>query len=491
MNFKKVKKMLTIPKDVDAKGIVVRTLDHKYYLRPWTLRFIDPYINVEFQTYMRRIQLERLRFVCVLMLMVPFYIGVISRASHLVDDFITQQNTRVNVNYALKIFAISYVCVSLTIFCAVHSRFAYVFNLNALTVIFLVAILTVQTVVLSYTFDIKTPDRADGAERNVNTMMQFGSAYKLLYRAFPLGTTVLCIYVCVCSILILDIIAWYVVVGACTLILVFILYESYIICGHDFRLIHEYFDVGISVRFMIQTLLNIPFDTLIYENKQKHMPTAERYIMQQLSDYYSNSQNYTFKDHPLYQVLNLGRVTPYRSSVFDLATYNMEMTLQCVSVWPMFVVLLTYVVYQHNLSMRTIFILTRVRSNKDAPRKLDCGIRLRELTDVHITNEDQRVAANNLIENKKSSTNTDSSGNEILNERMRELENLTSLEDLNEMAERLSEIGTNNECDTCRVSIVSEDKHDGSVKNTVSSIVLPRAHQYTQSIASESIAEEG
>ena len=60
-----IRNLLKIPNDNDANGIVIRILNHKYYLYSYTLRFIDPYIEVEYNMSLRRKSLLRLSNICI------------------------------------------------------------------------------------------------------------------------------------------------------------------------------------------------------------------------------------------------------------------------------------------------------------------------------------------------------------------------------------------------------------------------------------------
>ena len=484
----KLTRLLNIPTDYDARGIVVRTLDHKYYLRSWTLRFIDPYVNVEFQTYMRKVQLHRLRVICVLMLCVPIYIGVISKHDDVTHEYAIRDYMHFDVEAILYAVSGFYVFLLAGAFVAIHTRVAYAINIQLVFTCLVCATLGTQSILLSYAFDVFVPDDSPIEIKRNLSLIQFGSAYNLLYRAFPLGTCVLCIYVCLATMLIVDIMMWYVVVAVCTFVLVFTLYESHLVTHVDFRILHEYFDAGLTTRHIISSMIDIPHDELMLGNP-KYLRQIEAFILEKQEGYrlavVTNTSAYSFDQHPLYQTLKVGGVTPYIGSVFDTATLDNAMTKQIAWVWMIFIAVMTFVIYQYNLSMRTIFILTRVRSNKDAPRNLDGGIRLQELAEAHIGSEDRAIAASNLETNKKTSTTTDSSGNECVDERVKELELMTSLVQL-EMGERLSQLGTVKEADTTsapneRASSVASDSLSAFARTLV-----PRT--YTESVQSGDVS---
>ena len=475
------KTKIKIPIDEDARGIVVRMLDHKYYLHPWTLRFIDPYVNVEFQTYMRRIQLKRLRVVCFIALMIPFYIGIFTKKSSIPSEFAIDEFSRFNIDTILAAISISYL-ISLTgILVLIHSRAAYVVNVPVASACILCALISMQTILLSYSFDIQIPDTASTVIKKNNVPIWFGSAYNLLYRAFPMGTCMMCVYSCISVAVTVDIMTWYVVVAVVTLGQAFMLYEAHVVCGRDFSLLHEYFDAGITTRHIIGQMMNIPHDALILDKPAEYLPLAAKYITASLNAYVANSTAYTLDSHPLYQVLKIGLVTPYKSSVFDAASFDATMRKQTTIVWFMFVTIMTFVVYQYNRSMRTIFILTRVRSNKDAPRNLDGGIWLQELTEAHIGCADIQITSNNLAANKKSSSNTDSSGNECVDDSIKELDIMSSLEQLG-WGDRLSQLGCIDEKTSPPNELASITSAGDSLLDAAMNIV---PNKYTQSVGDD------
>ena len=479
--WKKLKKLLKIPTDSDARGIVVRTLYHKYYLRPWTLCFIDPYVNVEFQTYMRRIQLERLRVVCVLSCAIPIYIGFVTTRSTIPSDLGLDEFMRFDLDAILAAVSTSYVVVLVGLLAAIHTRAAYVVNMPVAAACMIGALLSAQTILLSYSFEIHFSDTAGAETKKHRTPIWFSSAYNLMYRAFPMGTCMICIYVCFSVAVTVDVMAWYVMVSVCTLVQMFMLYEAHVVCGHDFRLLHEYFDAGITTHHIIGRMMGIPHDALVLGHPSKYLPLAARYITATTDAYCSNASAHTLDANPLYNVLQKGLVTPYANSVFDAASFDGSMRKQVIMVWVMFVAVMTHVVHQYNLSMRTIFILTRVRSNKDVPRNLDGGVRLQDLTAEHVDSQDRQIVANNLITARKSSTENDSSGNECVDERVKELELMATLEDL-EMGERLSQLGSVVEETSAPNERAPSVATSGGLAAFAQSLVPP---SYTQSVKSD------
>ena len=67
-------KIPSIPKDNDAKGIVVRVLSFEYYLKSFWLTFKDPYIEVEYQISTRRMRLKQSIYLSLLMIVFGIYI---------------------------------------------------------------------------------------------------------------------------------------------------------------------------------------------------------------------------------------------------------------------------------------------------------------------------------------------------------------------------------------------------------------------------------
>lgn len=56
-----IRRIWMLPNDENASGIVVRVLNHTYYMETWTLKFKDPFMEVEYDLTMRRKRMCKLR----------------------------------------------------------------------------------------------------------------------------------------------------------------------------------------------------------------------------------------------------------------------------------------------------------------------------------------------------------------------------------------------------------------------------------------------
>ena len=419
-------KWLKIPIDRDARGIVVRTLDHKYYLRPWTLRFIDPYVHVEFQTYMRRVQLERLRATCVLLLCICAYL--ISNADTRASDD-ESEYVRISPNAIIYGVFAAYLTVAIGTVAVIHSRYAYTINVPAANAAAMLVAGAVQIILLCSSFDAQVPHGVTSKQYHEVQHVRFASAYNMLYRGFPAGMLIFLAIASIVSVCTLDIVAWYVLALGASACLFYMMYSVHVTCSHDFSALGESYQIGLATSGVIKKILHAPPDATLFTT----------YADANVTELVAGMSGWGI--HVVIGAVNQARSSALPPSVFDVASAIPFVLKQVAFGWLLMIASLTRVVYQHQLAMRTIFILTRVRSNKDAPRNLDGGIRLQELTEAHVGTEDRAIAANNLNANKKSSTDTDSSGNECVDERVKELELMATLEDL-EMGERLSKLGT-------------------------------------------------
>lgn len=79
-------KLPKIPQDEDAAGIVIKVLSFEYYLKPFWLTFIDPYIEVEYQISTRRIRLEHSIYLSILMMLHGVFIFIYPMLVNISDN---------------------------------------------------------------------------------------------------------------------------------------------------------------------------------------------------------------------------------------------------------------------------------------------------------------------------------------------------------------------------------------------------------------------
>lgn len=83
--LKRIQRMYQIPKDEDATRIIVRKINHRYYLHMHTMRFTDPYMEVEYNLARQRSKLYFLSNICVLMVVFSCVMHAINRMFNVVE----------------------------------------------------------------------------------------------------------------------------------------------------------------------------------------------------------------------------------------------------------------------------------------------------------------------------------------------------------------------------------------------------------------------
>lgn len=116
--------MLSIPKDEDAAGIIVRTINHRYYLHLHTMRFMDPYIEVEYNISRRRSNVQMLSNICVCMLAFSCMVEFVNRYLTTIKMVLTEG---IDPHFVTRIYAMTIGIIHLIIFGMIRVRYiAYV-----------------------------------------------------------------------------------------------------------------------------------------------------------------------------------------------------------------------------------------------------------------------------------------------------------------------------------------------------------------------------
>lgn len=117
-------KWLSIPKDEDAAGIIVRTINHRYYLHLHTMRFMDPYIEVEYNISRRRSNVQMLSNICVCMLAFSCMVEYVNEYLTTIEMAMTGG---IDPHFVTSIYAMTIGIIHLVIFGLIRVRYiAYV-----------------------------------------------------------------------------------------------------------------------------------------------------------------------------------------------------------------------------------------------------------------------------------------------------------------------------------------------------------------------------
>tara|TARA_B110000483_G_scaffold228800_2_gene292035 strand:- start:3449 stop:4756 length:1308 start_codon:yes stop_codon:yes gene_type:complete len=143
---------MQIPDDKEAHGLVVRLINHKYYLYAISLKFKDPYLEVEYDLCTRSVKLHHLRVSSIVATVFSCVLWVWNR--NLVSDITPTGNfSKADPSSFVNVLWGSMFCIFfVTFFGAQFSRWSYGMNWNYFCSIFLLLWLLINSFYLSLTF---------------------------------------------------------------------------------------------------------------------------------------------------------------------------------------------------------------------------------------------------------------------------------------------------------------------------------------------------
>lgn len=334
----------SLPADHDAKGIVVRVLNRKYYLRPFSLHFIDPYIEVEYNLSKRRADLQRVLVICALC--VAICLGQVTSTIISMDP---QEITKISaVDVRSVNIAVALVIALVSISIAGFVRFGigtYKINwvyLHACLVF--VALLVQEKIWLDFFVNVRRVPHAlhsfSSHVADVNFKIKVSAALEVFYRSLPMLVLMINLVVCTLYTQVVSFIE-YIVISGCygTLTIAFSLYIETVVSG--------YFEKDGIVAY-VQS---------------------------------GDGTNYTW-------VEELG--------VLKLGTRLRTQTIHIGICWCIVTASITTCLRANNMHSREIFILKRVRSDKDQRRVDEGGLCIQAERQAHEDTRDAEIVLNNI-----------------------------------------------------------------------------------------------
>ena len=379
-----VRWLISIPPDDDAKGIVVRVLNHKYYLRSYTLRFLDPYIEVEYNLSIRRARLQQLVYVCGGTTLVCSYVILFTHAYMDRNEVLALSSTDVHTVNTVACFTI--IGISLVVLgCIRVPKIAYRMNwVYTYTFVVWVIVLVQEKLWIDFFVNVRLEAYAlhmsyyeENRVNYVNFMIKNSMLQQIMYRALPMVTFIVNKMICVLSISVLHFIE-YVVLTACygCVTMAFVLYMR--------SIASQYFDNDPIIQYMRT------HDTALPETAM--MPP-----------------NLTLPEsHGHFGQLDAG----FARSQYDYDYYLERQTRYIIVYWFILMFCIVWHVRHRDRMHRENFILKRVRSNKDARRVDDGGIRIVAAMDAQEKESEGGIIKNNLrlLKTTPTSLSSDTSG---------------------------------------------------------------------------------
>ena len=394
-------KLPTIPDDDDAKGIVVRVISYEYYLKKFWLTFIDPYIEVEYQISIRR---ERL----ITLLFISFY-HFIFGLHNLLANHIYTANINKDFAHLYYIFGAIWIFIAFsTVILLFQKNISSIINLPYLS-IGVSLFMSCTFIFLTFREMITIPDIIN--EMNFKVSID---VYKFMSQVISGNNNIFSIYLINILIqfllftFILDVRNFMIFGGSFTFFVCFLFYFMFANFKYDFKELYD----GFGWR------LGIFFHPIIVGFLKKDLNLEQAYM--QVSKIVNGTEILQEQ---------IKTVMPYKNSIFNLSDNYYNLMKNYIYIWILYSCILFFIVYTNEKKLRADFILRRIRSDKDKPRNLEIGIKVKSLNDINRTEEENIICANNLNRwKKKSDKDSDES---IIN--LSEIESDINKIDLNEM----------------------------------------------------------
>jgi len=352
--------LLKIPKDEDAKGIVVRTINHKYYLHLHTLRFIDPYIEVEYNLSQRRNNLRILSNICIFMIIFSIIVEIM--------NYLYLNNESIHMNHFYKstfivthIFSIILGSIYLFIYFILRLRkFVYIVDWCSIAVI--ISLLWV----VMYNFIINKIISLSLASYSESFMTKHFIGVHVLYFAKPLTS-------CIMNIL--------------------FFYTMKNICTYP-KLLFMSFIQSISI-----ITINLLFNNSNW-NTNHDIDVFMSSTSPHISINYETNTNNTFS----FLETNDQNASSYLKTFYDIRYFLNYHFYLILTLWIIFITTTLVMSRNHEILSRENFILKRVKSDKDTRNIDDGGLVISSVSDLDVINE-------NIKKVKMPSTESDPSNN--------------------------------------------------------------------------------
>ena len=344
--------LLKIPKDEDAKGIVVRTINHKYYLHLHTLRFIDPYIEVEYNLSQRRENLRILSNICIFLIIFACIIIILNNIFYDTEQLNLNNEMYKFTNISSIILGVIY----LFILCIIRFSTMMVYLVDWCSVAIIIGMLwvSIYPFVIYKIITINLALFSDSfTEKHIIGMY-------VLYTALPFT---LCY---------LNIVFFYILKNICT-------YPKMV--------------------FMcfIQTLFFITINIMFINNNWNHATDIDEYHNLGL-----NQSSTTYPDTQMIQIYNYNKLLLY--SIYNISYYLKRGLILITTFWIMFTSSTIILSRNHEILSKENFILKRVKSDKDTRKFDDGGLVISSISDLDVIND-------NIDKVKLPSTESDPSNN--------------------------------------------------------------------------------
>jgi len=443
-------KFPSIPKDDDAKNIVVRVLSFEYYLRPFWLTFKDPYIEVEYQISTRRMRLKQSIYNSIFMMFIGFYILTVAICNEKIPIIpkIIYYSTNNTIRYLL-LYIITGITMIIT--SIIQIIIVYIKSINNIFNWPILFIIKNTLIMLVFFFFIIDSFSTINYDKNLSTM---GNDFKKYMYIFETGLNqTISIFMNIMFILtlinihILNIQQYLILILIHTSFLVIFILRYYnLVLSTDFT--NLYHNMGWRIGgVLIHDIWNNKID-----NSNSAMVVRNTKIMLSKKEITEN-------------------IWPYEDSIFNINIYLWNTIKIYILLWINLVLFLFYVIYTREKGLRADFILRRVQSNKDEPRNLESGIKIQSFINTNETQEDQQIILDNLNRWKKDSClNSSINQNFVIEVDLEEKE--SAIDDLN-----LMEIGS--ALDGKSVKSFNSDNSFIRNKNNIIKNIVPKS--YTKS----------
>ena len=360
--------LLKIPSDNDANGIVIRILNHKFYLYPHTLRFIDPYIEVEYNLSSRQHNFLKLSNICLLNICIAFFHMVITRLNNETTHPDTSQLHPTRTDTIVVLFQ---VFVHLLIFSLIRfKRLAYSFNWIYVSLLCTcISIFIIEKNIIDF-FVYSNFLSFDGSmssiwTNTINYEIKMTLTNSFFYYGFTYQIFIANSITCLIYSHILSFIEIF-------FLIVYFLFLLSGFCMYSELCFDQYFRNDHVHKYLSTSNTKYPILFFMNANQTQY----ESFIT-------TIKQNLPF---------------PFTKSYADYESYLHEQVFVVVVYWVVFSCIVISITRYKDLNLRENFILKRVRSSKDDSRIHDASKHLNSIIKQHELSSDQGILENNINE---------------------------------------------------------------------------------------------
>lgn len=359
--------LLKIPSDNDANGIVIRILNHKYYLYPHTLRFIDPYIEVEYNMSLRRKNISKLSNICIFNICISIH----QMFALNMNDSSKPDVSEINSIHASNIVDSLIIIIHMLIFVLMRiKRLSYSFNWIYISMIFTcISILIIEKNTIDFYIYAKTfvPNANQHMTLVWTNILTFETKLNLsasyFYHGLPYQIFIANTIVCLVYLHVLSFIE----------VAIFLVYFLFLICGfciYSRLCFDQYFKNDHVYQYLVNDNTIYPILFFMNANQTQY----DSFIT-------TIKQNLPF---------------PFTKSYADYEHFLYEQVQFVVVYWIIFSCIVISITRYKDLNSRENFILKRVRSNKDDSRLHDASKNLNSIIKDHEHSSDEGVLENNI-----------------------------------------------------------------------------------------------